>query len=93
MRTRLIRVASAITLTSLLGVASVASAAGRPLATDLSGVEEVPVRDPDGSGFASITLNSGLGRSVGRSRHQTSPCRRPSRASTRRLRERTDPWW
>jgi CHRD domain len=51
---------SAIALVGLLGVAGVASAGGSPLATDLSGAEEVPPGDPDGTGFASSRLNSGL---------------------------------
>ena len=34
---------------------------GAPRVTTLSGAEEVPARDPDGSGFASITLNVGQG--------------------------------
>jgi hypothetical protein len=61
MRTRLLVVLSAIALTGLLAVGASASAGGRPLSTDLSGAEEVPPADPDGSGFARITLNSGIG--------------------------------
>jgi hypothetical protein len=61
MRTRLLLVLSVIALASLLGLAGSASAGGRPLSTDLSGAEEVPPADPDGSGFARITLNSGTG--------------------------------
>jgi hypothetical protein len=36
--------------------------AGAPRVTTLSGAEEVPPADPDGSGFASIWLNLGQGR-------------------------------
>lgn len=52
----------------LAGVLSVISAGpigdqgGRPLTASLSGAEEVPgPGDPDGSGFASLTLNQGQG--------------------------------
>lgn len=39
-----------------------ATQGGRPLATDMTGAEEVPgPGDPDGSGTALITLNQGLG--------------------------------
>ncbi len=41
---------------------TVANAGGRPLSTDLSGSEEVPPADPDGSGMAHITVNPGTGR-------------------------------
>jgi hypothetical protein len=58
---RLLVVLSAIALTSVLALVSPASAGGRPLSTDLSGAEEVPPADPDGTGFARVTLNSGLG--------------------------------
>jgi hypothetical protein len=61
MRTRLLLVLSVFALASLLGLAGSASAGGRPLSTDLSGAEEVPPADPDGTGFAHLTLNSGLG--------------------------------
>jgi hypothetical protein len=60
MRTRLLAVLMAIALASLLGLGS-ASAGGRPLSTDLSGAEEVPPADPDGTGSAHLTLNSGTG--------------------------------
>lgn len=61
MHKRLLVVLSTIALTSLLAFGSPASAGGRPLSTDLSGAEEVPPADPDGTGFARITLNSGTG--------------------------------
>lgn len=35
---------------------------GRPLTAILTGAEEVNPGDPDGSGLADLTLNSGLGR-------------------------------
>ncbi len=39
-----------------------ALAGGRPLTADLTGAAEVPgPGDPDGSGFATVTLNQGLG--------------------------------
>ena len=50
---------------ALLIVASVAAAdggGGAPRVTTLSGAEEVPAADPDGTGFASITLNVGQRR-------------------------------
>ena len=50
-----------ILLTSLM-VTSVALAnGGAPRVTTLSGAEEVPPADPDGSGFASLWLNHGQG--------------------------------
>ena len=42
-----------------LTVAPLASAAGAPRVTTLSGAEEVPARATPGTGFASITLNVG----------------------------------
>ena len=39
-----------------------AMAGGRPLSASLSGAEEVPPADPDGSGAVHITLNQGQGR-------------------------------
>lgn len=49
---------------ALLAVSAAAvSAGGRPLASTLSGAEEVPgPGDADGSGSASITVNPGLGQ-------------------------------
>ena len=61
MRTRLLLALSAVALVTVLAPAGLASAGGRPLSTDLSGAEEVPPADPDGTGFARITLNSGTG--------------------------------
>ncbi len=34
---------------------------GRPLSADLTGGAEIPPGDPDGTGFASVTLNPGQG--------------------------------
>jgi len=45
----------------LFGTSSYAIAGGRPFATPLSGAEEIGGGDPDGSGFASLTFNPGLG--------------------------------
>lgn len=36
-----------------------ASQGGRPLSTELSGEAEIPPADPDGTGFAQLTLNPG----------------------------------
>lgn len=50
---------------ALLAVSAtaVAAAGGRPLTTTLTGAEEVPAPgDTDGSGFARITVNPGLGQ-------------------------------
>ena len=48
-----------VLLVLLLAVGS-ASAGGRPFSTTLTGAEEVPgPGDPDGSGFARLTLNQG----------------------------------
>jgi hypothetical protein len=58
------RIALLAMVIAVLMIASigVASAGGRPFSTSLSGAEEVPgPGDPDGSGFASITLNQGQG--------------------------------
>jgi hypothetical protein len=46
---------------TVLGTAAVASAGGRPLDATMTGVEEVPPGDPDGSGSASFTFNPGFG--------------------------------
>ncbi len=59
---RLLRVPIALALIALLAfaLAATASAGGRPLTTSLSGSEEIPgPGDPDGSGSARITVNSG----------------------------------
>jgi hypothetical protein len=46
-----------------LALAGVSLGGGRPLHTSLAGPNEVPgPADPDGSGFARITLNQGLGQ-------------------------------
>lgn len=46
-----------------VSAASVAATGGRPYQTPLSGAEEAPFAgDPDGTGWARITVNPGLGR-------------------------------
>lgn len=64
---RSIRVLILLSLVAMLtfAVTSTATAAtgGRPLTTSLSGAEEIPgPGDPDGTGFAGITVNPGLGQ-------------------------------
>jgi len=50
-------------LCALALAAPVMGAGGRPLSTDLNGGEEFPgPGDPDGSGFAKLRLNPGLGQ-------------------------------
>ncbi|MEX0787197.1 MAG: CHRD domain-containing protein [Anaerolineales bacterium] len=54
-----------VVVLALLTVGNVAAAdsgGGAPRVTTLSGAEEVPAADPDGTGFASITLNVGQQR-------------------------------
>jgi hypothetical protein len=46
-------------LIALLALASTAAATGAKRATTLTGAEEVPPADPDGTGLAVITLNVG----------------------------------
>jgi hypothetical protein len=50
-----------IVLTSLLVTGVALANGGAPRITTLTGAEEVPAADPDGSGFASIWLNHGQG--------------------------------
>jgi len=45
-----------------IGVATADDGGGAPRVTTLSGAEEVPPADPDGTGFASIRLNVGQER-------------------------------
>jgi hypothetical protein len=60
-RIRLIAVSLAL-LALLYGATAGLAQGGKPLATDMTGAEEVPgPGDPDGSGFASLTFNPGLG--------------------------------
>lgn len=47
------------TTVAVLALAGTALAGGAPRVTTLSGGEEVPPADPDGSGFAEIRLNVG----------------------------------
>jgi hypothetical protein len=49
-----------IVVLGLVG-AGIANAGGRPLTATLSGANEVPPADPDGFGFAEVTLNQGQG--------------------------------
>ncbi|MEX1172708.1 MAG: CHRD domain-containing protein [Chloroflexota bacterium] len=62
---RTIRILVALMMVAMLTVALTATASavgGRPLSTDLNGAEEVPgPGDPDGSGWASMTVNPGRG--------------------------------
>jgi hypothetical protein len=51
-----------IILLTVLALTSIAAAgSGAPRVTTLSGAEEVPPADPDGTGFATIKLNVGPG--------------------------------
>jgi hypothetical protein len=51
-----------VAVLAMLVAAVPAFAGGRPLSAELTGAAEVPgPGDPDGSGFAAITLNQGLG--------------------------------
>jgi CHRD domain len=62
MHRRALTIAVAIASVALLTAvfASSAGAGGKPLSTTLTGAEEAPTPgDPDGSGFASLRLNSG----------------------------------
>jgi CHRD domain len=51
----------ALVLVILLATVGTAVAGGAPRVTTLSGAEEIGGGDPDGSGFAAITLNVGQG--------------------------------
>ena len=46
----------------IAGHASAAGTAGAPRMTSLNGAEETSAADPDGSGFAMVTINVGLAR-------------------------------
>jgi len=61
MRTRSFALAALVAgLVALLALTSMAAAAGgAKRSTSLSGAEEFPPADPDGTGFALITLNAG----------------------------------
>jgi len=62
MRLRTSLVVLVAAATAVLPSAAAMAAGGAPSSTDLVGVEEVPgPGDPDASGFAALTLNSGLG--------------------------------
>lgn len=45
----------------LVGAGIASAHGGRPLSATLSGANEVPSADPDGTGFAEVTLNQGQG--------------------------------
>jgi hypothetical protein len=47
---------------AVLALTSIAADGGRKFSITLSGAEEVPPADPDGSGTATITLNHGQGQ-------------------------------
>lgn len=47
---------------AVLALTSIAADGGRKFTITLSGAEEVPPADPDGSGTATITLNHGQGQ-------------------------------
>lgn len=63
---RALRVLLALALIAsltMVAAATVSATGGRPLSTSLNGSEEVPgPGDPDGSGWARITVNPGLGK-------------------------------
>lgn len=64
---RSIRILVLLSLVAMLTFAATATVTaatgGRPLTTTLSGAEEAPgPGDPDGTGFAGITVNPGLGQ-------------------------------
>lgn len=64
---RSIRILILLSLVAMLTFAAAATVTaatgGRPLTTTLSGAEEIPgPGDPDGTGFAGITVNPGLGQ-------------------------------
>ncbi|MBC9820662.1 CHRD domain-containing protein [Terrabacter sp. MAHUQ-38] len=58
--TRTSSVVVALVAAAGLFVPSAALAAGRPLTTEMSGANEVPPADPDGSGTARVWVNPGL---------------------------------
>lgn len=53
---------AAVLVSALAVSVAVAANGGAPRVTTLSGSEEVPAADPDGTGFASIRLNAGQAR-------------------------------
>ena len=50
-----------IAVFGLIGAGIASADGGRPLSAALSRANEVPPADPDGSGFAEVTLNQGQG--------------------------------
>src|SRR5438128_6998591 len=62
LRLRFLSILAVVRLLAALALSGPASAGGRPFSTTLSGANEVPgPGDPDGSGTAHLTLNSGSG--------------------------------
>ena len=55
-------VLAAVLISLIVASVALAGDGGAPRVTTMSGAEEVPPADPDGSGFASIRLNVGQGR-------------------------------
>jgi hypothetical protein len=51
----------AVPVAAVIVATGPAAAGGQPFHTVLSGANEVPPADPDGSGTATITINRGLG--------------------------------
>ena len=60
-RSSFVLVLALAVLLGMVVVATSGSAQGRPLSATMSGAEEVPPGDPDGTGSARFTLNQGLG--------------------------------
>lgn len=59
-RTWMVLLAALLALTAV-GFATTSSASDRPLVADMTGAEEVPPGDPDGSGEAEFLLNQARG--------------------------------
>jgi hypothetical protein len=59
MKMRIRSLAGALVVAGILALPAGALAGGRPLSANLSGANEVPTADPDGSGTVDLTLNSG----------------------------------
>lgn len=60
---RVLMAAALIAMLTLAATVTASATGGRPLSTSLNGSEEAPgPGDPDGSGWARITVNPGLGK-------------------------------